>query len=658
MKSILDYIKVFKNIETYKGPGPGTMAQGGRIGFKVGSPQSMLLQYGVKKAILPALEAMGVTLSAARLAEIATENPTALNKIAAYVASIPGKLEEADAQTKTAFKEWVSNFIPEVHGGKGPIPADPPETFPAEDTWDKSFKDEGLTIPTEEKIKVPDSIPPQIKTEPEGFPIPEQKGWQDYVLYKKKVEEDLHAQAHKNRKKIVVSGRDRTAEYAENHKGFYKKQNLPKLKDTLSISEKTTEIKFKPEIVEERIKNLKDQKIIKLNDNLTAEEFMDAIGATYDKKSSGLLRKIGAVPIVTESGRIKFNFKDTYQKLLDFSKGKGLSGRKKTEYEIQLIEDAGFVNKQSNRRKKFEQALDLPRYKLLLARRNTRSNIMKEIGVEDKYENRANEVDHGPYPIDLIMDKGFDKKFRDKFLSMQNETLKSKALNQALMKKQGAFNSVLDIYKKNLNKTMKTKDQINEIKEARDKEEKIYKSLEELADEMGETGKIVKTTVRIPKIGEKFTIDNIEVDMSGVKTEFIVGNVNFINPKANKLKDLDKDQKQEYLNNLMAQDVKELSDFYSSLTDDNGDRVFSDIEIKEMIEEYRDGMFSDVSGIEGRKFSGIKYATGGPVELDFSLPEEFAGGGMVGIRRPSALPPTGGPMSQGLRSLYNNDRKW
>ena len=37
---------------------------------------------------------------------------------------------------------------------------------------------------------------------------------------------------------------------------------------------------------------------------------------------------------------------------------------------------------------------------------------------------------------------------------------------------------------------------------------------------------------------------------------------------------------------------------------------------------------------------------------------EKAGGGIVGIRRPSALPPTGGPMSQGLRSLYNNGRKW
>ena len=36
---------------------------------------------------------------------------------------------------------------------------------------------------------------------------------------------------------------------------------------------------------------------------------------------------------------------------------------------------------------------------------------------------------------------------------------------------------------------------------------------------------------------------------------------------------------------------------------------------------------------------------------------KMAGGGMVGIRKPNAIAPTGGPMSQGLRSLYNNVRK-
>ena len=36
----------------------------------------------------------------------------------------------------------------------------------------------------------------------------------------------------------------------------------------------------------------------------------------------------------------------------------------------------------------------------------------------------------------------------------------------------------------------------------------------------------------------------------------------------------------------------------------------------------------------------------------------MAGGGMVGIRKPSAIAPTGGPMSQGLRSLYINDKDY
>ena len=36
MKNIVDYLKVFKNIETYKSPGPRNMADGGRIGFDPG----------------------------------------------------------------------------------------------------------------------------------------------------------------------------------------------------------------------------------------------------------------------------------------------------------------------------------------------------------------------------------------------------------------------------------------------------------------------------------------------------------------------------------------------------------------------------------------------------------------------------------------------
>ena len=35
----------------------------------------------------------------------------------------------------------------------------------------------------------------------------------------------------------------------------------------------------------------------------------------------------------------------------------------------------------------------------------------------------------------------------------------------------------------------------------------------------------------------------------------------------------------------------------------------------------------------------------------------YMGGGITGIRKPNAIAPTGGPMHQGLRSLYNNVKK-
>ena len=61
-----------------------------------------------------------------------------------------------------------------------------PVGFPDQTDWSKSYADTGTKIPEQQKPEPPDNIPPQIKTEPEGFPIPEQKTWEDYILYSKK----------------------------------------------------------------------------------------------------------------------------------------------------------------------------------------------------------------------------------------------------------------------------------------------------------------------------------------------------------------------------------------------------------------------------------------------------------------------------------------
>lgn len=43
-----------------------------------------------------------------------------------------------------------------------------------------------------------------------------------------------------------------------------------------------------------------------------------------------------------------------------------------------------------------------------------------------------------------------------------------------------------------------------------------------------------------------------------------------------------------------------------------------------------------------------------------SVYENYAGGGIAGIRRPHAIPPKSGPMPQGggLSSMFNRVRKW
>ena len=478
---------------------PEKKAKGGRVNFAAAGLALPVLSYPVSYGLATLFglsTAGGAKVLGDRVTDHIKNNPEILNdprfKAAAlsFGINVPGYIApDADEMEREAEK------LREMTKPTG---------FPAE--TEKMPIKTGETTPP--KIDTKESFPAGETMKPivEGFPADTEQ--LPIIFEQKNLKEEDAKAVHKDRNKIIVGGRDRTNEYAKNYKGFYKKLNLPKANDILSISEKTTEIKFKPEIVKDRVKNLKDQKIIKYKDSYTVEELMNIVGAEYSNtKSPGFVKKIGATPIITETGRLKYNFKDFYNKLLNFSKNKELSGRSLTEYEILLKNESGFVNKQSDRRKIFEQSLDPARYKLLLSRRNTRSSIMNEMGLEKDYSNRANEVDHGPYPLDLIMDKNFSKDFKKKFLSMQNETLKSKTFNQALMKKQGSYNEVLDVYKKYLNKKIKNKDELAELKNAIDKEIKIKNTEEKIGKELNEEGKIVKTKVTLPKIGEKFTLE-------------------------------------------------------------------------------------------------------------------------------------------------------
>ena len=86
----------------------------------------------------------------------------------------------------------VSKFIPGIHGPKTKEQEEiekigQKETFPIQE-WDKSYIDTGTKIPEPEKIEPPVNIPVELPKS-EGFPIPEQKTWKDYIFTQAKTKD-------------------------------------------------------------------------------------------------------------------------------------------------------------------------------------------------------------------------------------------------------------------------------------------------------------------------------------------------------------------------------------------------------------------------------------------------------------------------------------
>jgi len=76
--------------------------------------------------------------------------------------------------------------------------------------------------------------------------------------------------------------------------------------------------------------------------------------------------------------------------------------------------------------------------------------------------------------------------------------------------------------------------------------------------------------------------------------------------------------------------------------------------IKEGIKDKWEQIY-DMGGIDLMDRIGI---AGGVANMAEGGRAGYMGGGITEIRRPSAIAPTGGPMSQGLRSLYINDKDY
>jgi hypothetical protein len=115
----------------------------------------------------------------------------------------------------------------------------------------------------------------------------------------------------------------------------------------------------------------------------------------------------------------------------------------------------------------------------------------------------------------------------------------------------------------------------------------------------------------------------VNADMSTVDPFYIYGNINEINPKANKISDLSEKQINAYLKNLKNQWTDGAVKFIISLKDNQGNRIYSN----EDIEEFRDILELPVEKTGTTKY---KFQKGGGVDITPLPRTNFGNGGGAG----------------------------
>ena len=291
--------------------------------------------------------------------------------------------------------------------------------------------------------------------------------------------------------------------------------------------------------------------------------------------------------------------------------------------------------------------------------KNMRKNLIVFKDERAYIPNSTAEAGHNPVPVNFIKNVKFlkNKDIQKKLFSIQNMTWQRSEVNRELLRDtQGGLLTHLQTLDKYFGKT-KTEKNAAEIDKAAEGIVKYFDSLpgklkniknELYQSDFVEENTFGKLVFNNPKIGEKITSDSFNIDMSDVDPRFIMGNVDLINPNAIKYNDLNDKEKIEFGQRVLDQKIEQLTSFYKSAG-------FDDDIINEIIETLQFGSYrtekASVPTIGIAEKKGVGFKSGGSVKLDFSFPEGFAGGGMAGIRRPSAIPPESGPQSQGLASL-------
>ena len=408
--------------------------------------------------------------------------------------------------------------------------------------------------------------------------------------------------------------------------------NIPKINNPIDFNVITNTLKRDPNSLDNRIKELNIDK----NKVLNKIEILDAIGAKTNNTRTNnfvmeLLQDQGLEYIDLPGGRKGFKFSDAIKTIKDYSKNK------LTNYEARSTSEN--LRKSSKEKLKYRLQTDEGLVKFMYdLNKNMRKNLIPFKDERAYIPNSTAEAGHNPVPVNFIENVKFlkNKDIQNKLFSIQNMTWQFSEVNRDLLRDtQGGLLTHLKTLDKHFGKT-KTEKNAAEIDEAAEGIVKYFESLpgklKNIKDELYDGNFVEEKTFgklvfNNPKIGQKITADNFDIDMSDVDPRFIMGNVDLINSDAIKYDDLNKEEKIQFGQRVLDQKIQQLRSFYKSANFD--DDIINEITEALQFGSYRSEQASSPTiGIADK--SGVGFKSGGGVEIT-PLPRiNFSNGGAAG----------------------------
>ena len=397
--------------------------------------------------------------------------------------------------------------------------------------------------------------------------------------------------------------------------------DIKQSKALLKFPDLTDRLRTDSSVVDNRIKELK----IDTNKIFNRAETQDILGLDRSNKRQNMffaevLKDQGIKVENLPGGRQGYKLKDVLIALNDYSKNK-LRNYESRKY-------ASNLKKKSSENYELRSEVDGIDFVRLNSQIN--KSINKTLGKNDLYfPDSVGQIGHNPVPITFYerIEMFRDKKLADKVFNIQNYTWQGKEINydtlaQTSGRLEAAFKKLNKFYGKKI-----TEKNIGDVEEAADEVREYFNTAVESASGVAKKlpfhkdviGQIV---VSVPEIGDTLTADNFTVDMSNVDPRFIIGNVDLINPNAVKYKDLSKEEKIIYGQNIIDQKSEQLKEFYGP----KGANYPPEI-IEDLIEQFE---FGDAEAVGAYERKNLGFKSGGGVDITPLPRTNFNNGGAAG----------------------------